>query len=160
MPEKDNNSHNEPELTDADRLVLSAVMDLIVPGVDELPGAGEMGLAKAAEELAGEEPKYGVSLMLVVEALALDPSARAEGGFAALDDEQRLAALRVLEANMAGYFDDFVDLVYIVYYSDERVHKRIGWRSGPLQPLGWEIPAWDPSVLEKVSKREPFWRKV
>ncbi len=151
---------NEAQLTDTDRLVLSAVMDLIVPAVDELPGAGEMGLAAAAEELAGKEAKYGLSLQRVMDALSLEPSARAEGGFAALDEEQRIAALRVLEVNMPRYFDDFVDLVYIVYYSDERVHKRIGWRSGPLQPLGWEIPAWDPSVLETVSKRKPFWRKV
>ena len=61
---------------------------------------------------------------------------------------------------MPKYFDKFVDLIYIVYYSDERVHQRIGWRSGPLQPLGWELPVWDPAILEKVSKREPFWRKV
>ncbi len=156
MPDND----NEPKLTDADRLVLSAVMDLVVPAVDELPGAGEMGLTDAAEELAGKEAKYGVSLRRIMDALSLDPSARAEGGFAALDEEQRIAALRVLEANMPGYFDDFVDLIYIVYYSDERVHERIGWRSGPLQPLGWEMPAWDPSVLETASKRKPFWRKV
>ena len=151
---------NETKLTDADRLVLSAVMDLIVPAVDELPGAGEMGLAAAAEEFAGKEPKYGVSLGRVMDALSLEPSARVEGGFAALDEEQRIAALKVLEANIPGYFDDFVDLIYIVYYSDERVHKRIGWRSGALQPLGWEMPAWDPAVLETVSKRKPFWRKV
>ncbi len=151
---------NETQLTDADRLVLSAVMDLIVPAVGELPGAGEMGLAQAAEELACKERKYGVSLRHVMEALSLEPSARAEGGFAALDADRRIAALRVLEANMPVYFDDFVDLVYIVYYSDDRVHKRIGWRSGPLQPLGWEMPSWDPSVLETVSKRKPFWRKV
>ena len=151
---------NETKLTDADRLVLSAVMDLIVPAVDELPGAGEMGLGKAVEELAGNETRYGVSLIRVLDALSLEPSARAEGGFAALDEDQRISALMVLEANMPGYFDDFVDLVYIVYYSDERVHKRIGWRSGPLQPLGWEIPAWDASVLETISKRKPFWRKV
>ena len=151
---------NETKLTDADRLVLSAVMDLIVPAVDELPGAGEMGLCKAAEELAGKEARYGMSLIRVLDALSLEPSARAEGGFAALDEDQRISALMVLEANMPGYFDDFVDLVYIVYYSDERVHRRIGWRIGPLQPLGWEIPAWDASVLETVSKRKPFWRKV
>ena len=115
---------------------------------------------RPAEEFAGKEAKYGVSLGRVMDALSLEPSARVEGGFAALDEEQRIAALKVLEANMPGYFDDFVDLVYIVYYSDERVHKRIGWRSGPLQPLGWEMPAWDPAVLETVSKRKPFWRKV
>ncbi len=148
------------KISDADRLVLSAVMDLIVPPVDDLPGAGEMGLAENAEELAGRIADYGEGLHRVLEALSLDPSARAEGGFVALEEDQRTAALTALEATMPKYFDKFVDLIYIVYYSDERVHTRIGWRSGPLQPLGWELPPFDPSILETVSKREPFWRKA
>lgn len=147
-------------MTDADRLVLSAAMDLIVPPADDLPGAGEMGLAATAEELAERIETYGEALHRVLEALSLDPSARAEGGFAALEEDQRIAALSALEASMAKHFDKFVDLVYIVYYGDERVHKRIGWRSGPLQPLGWELPQFDPSILDTVSKRKPFWRKV
>ena len=154
MPDSDKN------LTDADRLVLKAVMDLIVPAVDDLPGAGELGLAAQAEELTERVYDYRGPLLDVLDALSLEPSARAEGGFAALDDEQRTTALNVLEASMPKRFDMFVDLVYIVYYSDERVHQRIGWRSGPLQPLGWEIPPWDPSILETVSQREPFWRNV
>ncbi len=147
-------------LTDSDRLTLKAAMDLIVPAVDDLPGAGSMGLVGSLEELAERTADYGQALGRVMEALSLDPSARAEGGFSALDGEQQTAALRVLETSMPKSFDAFVDLVYIVYYSDERVHKRIGWRSGALQPLGWEMPAWDASILETVSKREPFWRKV
>ena len=147
-------------LTDSDRLTLKAAMDLIVPAVDDLPGAGSMGLVGNLEELAARTSDYGQALGRVMEALSLDPSARAEGGFSALDEEQQTAALEVLEANMPKSFDVFVDLVYIVYYSDERVHRRIGWRSGPLQPLGWEMPAWDASILETASKREPFWRKV
>ena len=147
-------------LTDAERLVLDAVMDLIVPAVDDLPSAGEMELADEAQDLAASLPTYGEALRRIMDALALEPSVRVEGGFAALDEEQRMSAIKVLEANMPKYFDKFVDLIYIVYYSDERVQQRIGWRSGPLQPLGWELPAWDPSILEKTSKREPFWRKV
>ena len=147
-------------MTDADRLVLTLAMDLIVPPVDDLPGAGEMGLSANVEELAERVKDYGTALHRVLEALSLDPAVRAEGGFMALEDEQRIAALDVLESSLSNYFDKFVDLVYIVYYSDERVHKRIGWRSGALQPLGWEMPAFDPSILETVSKREPFWRKV
>jgi hypothetical protein len=154
MPETKNN------LTDADRIMLKSVMDLIVPAVDDLPGAGEMGLGADAEKLALRVEDYGEALQRVLDALSLDPTARAEGGFAALDEEQQVAALKVLEANMPKHFDNFVDLVYIVYYSHEQVHKRIGWRSGPLQPLGWELPPFDPSILETVSKRRPFWRKV
>lgn len=147
-------------LTDSDRVTLKLAMDLIVPAVDDLPGAGSMGLVGNLEQLAERTSDYGKALERVMDALSLDPSSRAEGGFSALDEEQQTAALKVLETSMPKHFDVFVDLVYIVYYSDERVHKRIGWRSGPLQPLGWEMPAWDPSILETVSKREPFWRKV
>ena len=103
-----------------------------------------MGLASNAEELATRIPKYGLATRRVLDAIALDPSARAEGGFAALDQDQRNSALKTLEASIPETFDNFVDLIYIVYYSDERVHKRIEWRTGPLQPLGWELPPFNP----------------
>lgn len=154
MPDRERN------LTDSDRIVLKAVMDLVVPAVDDLPGAGDMGLAGNVEELTGRRPEYRDALSAVLDALSLDPSVRAEGGFTALEEDQRLAALHALEAAMPAKFDVFIDLIYIAYYSDERVHKRIGWRSGPLQPLGWELPKFDPSVLETVSQRKPFWRKA
>ena len=101
------NNDNGTELSDADRLVLSAVMDLIVPAVDELPGAGEMGLADAAEEFAGKEGKYGVALARVMDALSLEPSARAEGGFAALDEEQRTRGVAGIGSEHAGVFRRF-----------------------------------------------------
>ena len=154
MPDTDTN------LTDADRQLLKSVMDLIVPAVDDLPGAGEMGLVENAVDLANRVADFSNALRRTLDALTLDPSARAEGGFEALDEEQRFAALKVLESSMPTVFDKFVDLVYVVYYNDERVHERIGWRTGPLQPLGWDLPPFDPAVLETVSKREPFWRKV
>ena len=150
----------DTKLTDAELQLLKLAMDLIVPAVDELPGAGEMGLADNAVDLANRVPEFGDALKRTLDALALDPSARAEGGFAALDEEQRTAALMVLESSMPAVFDKFVDLVYVAYYSDERVHKRIGWRTGALQPLGWELPPFDPAILENVSKRKPFWRKA
>ncbi len=146
--------------TDTDRQLLKSVMSLVIPSVEELPGAGDMDLVPSAEELANRKPVYGIALRRILDALYLDPSPRAEGGFAALDEDQQIEALKFLEANMPRYFDKFIDLIYIVYYSDSRVHERIGWRNGPLQPMGWEMPQFDPSILETVSKREPFWRKV
>lgn len=150
----------DTDLNDTDRLLLKSAMDLIVPAVDDMPGAGEMGLADNAVDLANRSSDFGEALRRILDALSLDPSVRAEGGFAALDEEQRISALQALESSMPATFDKFVDLVYIVYYSDERVHSRIGWRSGALQPLGWELPPFDPAILETVSKREPFWRKA
>ena len=153
-------TEHEQNLDDADRVLLKEAMDIIIPPVDDLPGAGEMGLAQNAEEIADRIPEYGLAVRRVVDALTLDPSARAEGGFTALEQDQRIDALKSIEASIPELFDKFVDIVYIAYYSDERVHNRIGWRSGPLQPLGWEHPPFDPEILETVAKRKPFWRKA
>ncbi len=149
----------ELKLTDADRVALKEVLDLIIPAIDHLPGAGEMGLAPEVEELATRFPRYGEALQLVMEALSLDPSVRAEGGFLALDAERQTDALQAIEAHMPSHFNQLVNVVYVAYYNDARVEKRIGWRGGALQPLGWEMEPWDPAILDTVAKRPPFWRK-
>ena len=50
-----------------------------------------MGLADEAEDLAARLPIYGEALRRIMDALALEPSVRVEGGFAALDEEQRMS---------------------------------------------------------------------
>lgn len=151
---------NNNRITDADRLTLAATMDHIIPPVDDLLGAGEMGLADQVEQIAQRIPRYNESLNRILDALSLEPIARIEGGFAALNSDQQLAAIKTVESSMEGHFINFIQMVYTAYYSDPRVHKRIGWRTGPLQPLGWDLEPFDTALLEKVSKREPFWRKA
>ena len=155
MPNTSNN-----DITDADRLTLAATMDHIIPPVDGLLGAGEMGLAEQVEQIARRIPRYKESLIRILDALSLEPIARAEGGFAALNSDQQIATIRTVESSMEAHFANFVQMVYTAYYSDSNVHKRIGWRTGALQPLGWDLEPFDTALLEKVSKREPFWRKA
>lgn len=153
-----NTSSND--MTDADRLTLTATMDHIIPPVDGLLGAGEMGLAEQVEQIAQRIPRYKESLIRILDALSLEPIARVEGGFAALNSDQQLAAIKTVESSMETHFVNFIQMIYTAYYSDPRVHNRIGWRTGPLQPLGWDLEPFDAALLEKVSKREPFWRKA
>ena len=122
---------DEMNMTDADRLLLKSAMNLIIPPVDDLPGAGELGLVDNAVELANREKDFGEALRRALSVFNLDPSVRAEGGFAALDEEQQVAVLKALEANLPAVFDKLVDLVYVVYYSDERVSQahRLAYRS-------------------------------
>lgn len=148
------------KLTDTDRIALSAAMDRMVPAVDDLPGAGEMGLANEVVKIAEQIPRYAVSLMRVIDALRLDPATRVSGGFMALESDQQVESLKAIESSLAADFNQFTNLIYLAYYSDARVHRRIGWRTGPLQPLGWVLPPFDEKILETVSKRKPFWRKV
>lgn len=150
----------EYNLTPADKVALAEVLDRIVPPVDDLEGAGGLGLVQSVDEISRRIARWRNGLLLVAEAVSLDPTARAAGGWTALDVDEQVASLKVIEDSLPAHFSNFVEAVYAAYYSDSRVHERIGWRSGAPQPSGWELPPWDPAVLETARKREPFWREA
>jgi hypothetical protein len=138
-------------LTDADRTVLRAVMDRLVPAVDDLPGAGAMGLVAEVEAMTGQHASFHHALVGLLDGLAVD-------GFAALPGPAQDEAIGAFEAAQPAIFNALLEVVYLAYYADERVHRRIGWRSGPLQPRGFELPPFDDAILDKTRQRPPFWR--
>ncbi|MSQ34421.1 MAG: hypothetical protein EXR57_01200 [Dehalococcoidia bacterium] len=149
----------EKQLTNADRMMLKTVLDRVIPPVDDLPGAGAMGLAAQVENIAGRVPRLHGSLIKMVGALSLDLHSHAKGGFNSLTTDQQDEALRTIESALPGEFGNFLELVFLAYYSDSRVHKRIGWHGRPPQPEGYEMEPFDEAILETARKREPFWRK-
>jgi hypothetical protein len=147
-------------LTDSDRRNMRVVMDRLIPVVDDLPGAGSMGLLVEIERMASEHERYRRSLVRFLDALTLDMSVQAEGGFMALDGERQDEAIREIEGSLGREFANVLEVVYIAYYSQPEVHTRVGWRTGPVQPLGFTLPPFDEVVLDTVRKREPFWRQA
>ena len=140
-------------LSEADRTVLRAVMDRLVPPVDELPGAGTMGLGTEVEAMMGQHSPFHRALVGLLDSLAAE-------GFATLAGSVQDDALRAFEAAQPVMFNALLELVYLAYYGDERVHRRIGWRTGPLQPRGFDLPPFDEAILDKTRQRQPFWRPV
>lgn len=140
-------------LTEAERAVLRAVMDRLVPPIDELPGAGAMGLAPEVETMAGQHAAFHRALVGLLDGLAAE-------GFAALPGPGQDGAIAAFENAQPTMFNTLLEAVYLAYYGDERVHRRIGWRTGPLQPLGFDLPPFDEAILDKTRRRSPFWRPV
>jgi hypothetical protein len=136
-----------------ERATLAAVMDRLVPPVDDLPGAGALGLAGTVESLAARHPPYGGALRAAMARLAGSDFLESAGP---VQDER----LRDLERSDTATFAAVLDLVYLAYYGDARVHRRIGWRGGPLQPAGFELAPFDEAVVETVRRRAPFWRRL
>lgn len=145
-------------LTDAEREGMKAAMDRLIPAVDELAGAGSMGLLRDVERMGAQHDRYGRSLLRFVRALSSVPSAAAD--FLARRPEQQDAAIKEFEAASPMDFANVLDLVYIAYYSRPEVHARIAWRTGPLQPQGFELPQFDESILDTVRQRAQFWRPI
>ncbi len=146
-------------LTKSGEESLRTVMDRLVPAVDDLPSAGSMGLMPEAVSIAARVPRLGESLVRVIGAISLDMHVHTRGGINALSPELQDEAIRTVEGVMPDDFANVLELVYLAYYADSRVHKRIGWHGRPPQPEGYELAPFDESLLETVRKRQPFWRK-
>ena len=86
-----------------------------------------MGLAPDVDSLARQHAPYHRALALFVERLAPTWSA-------ALPPAQQDALLRDLEAADGATFTAVLELVYLAYYGDSRVHRRVGWRADRCSP--------------------------
>jgi len=141
-------------------MTLKAVMDRMVPPVEDMPGAGSLGLAAEVERMAGRVPGLGSALRTTLDALSLDPAARVAGGFLALEGTAQDEAIRMIESALPEPFGTFLEMVYAAYYSDGQVHERIGWPPHPAQHSDSQPAPFDESALEQVRRRAPLWRPV
>ena len=147
-------------LTGAETQLLSSILDRVIPEIGQIPAAGQMEIEPSIVEIAEKAPRLEKALRRVIVAVSLDLLVCASGGFASLSPEEQDTAITKVQEAMPAIFKEFLEICYLAYYKDERVHARINWRSGPLQPEGFEMPPFDESVLEKVKKLEPFWRQT
>jgi hypothetical protein len=120
--------------------MLTAVLDTLLPGDADWPSAGSLdGMA--------------------VEAEAAPILAALPAGFAAGDE----ATLRAVEAAQPAAFERLVAAVYLAYYTHPAVRAALervtGYEARPPQPLGYELPPFDESLLATQRKRAPFWRQ-
>ena len=159
-------------LTDAQRELLTQVLDRIVPAGDGLPGAGECGVADFVESASGSKqgqdrrPRGGgnpSATRLLVDGLKLiemNAEHRASGAFAVLDGDAQDEVLRAVESESPEFFDELVRLTYVGYYSQPRIVAALGLEARPPQPLGFELEQADLSPLDNVRKRGPVYREA
>jgi len=134
--------------------LLTVAMDRVIPSIEDLPGAGSMGLAQEVIDRSQSDDRWTVALESVLTAL---PSAKA---FNALSGDDQDTALTTAETINLEAFGHLVDIIYTVYYMQPQVHARLNWHGRSPQPDGNQMPPWDESVLANIRTREPVWRQV
>lgn len=126
-------------------MTLDALLDTLLPGTADWPAAGSLD---------------GIAAQVATEAAPL--LAALPAGFATAGADAREAALRALEAAEPAAFERLVAAAYLAYYTHQTVRdaleRHCGYAARPPQPLGYDLPPFDETLLETQRRRAPFWR--
>ena len=144
----------------AQRQLLDAVLDRIIPPAENRPGAGALGVGSFVESVAVGEPGLIRLFMQGLAAIEIAAAERGTDGFAVLADEAKDTTLQSVEASHANFFGQLVLQVYNGYYTDLKVFDAIGYNT-PLPPVpGVKLELLDETLLEAQRQRPPFWTRV
>ncbi|MCH7712937.1 MAG: gluconate 2-dehydrogenase subunit 3 family protein [Chloroflexi bacterium] len=138
---------------------LTAALNRIIPVEGDMPGAGDLGVARFIEAAAAVSP---AKTRLFTQGLATIEvtSTRLTGkAFAAATGPEQDQTLESMESSQPAFFDELVRQAYNGYYTDPRVFEALGY-STPQPEIGGQPELMDESLLEKQRQRAPFWTKV
>ena len=136
----------------------SEVLDQLIPGSDDFPGAGELGVARHLEGVASTDPGLGRLLQDGLAAIESASRRMHSAAFAELGDDRKVEVLRAVEAESPQSFAMLVRHGYAGYYSNRRVIELMGLEVRPPQPLGFDLEPFDPATVEHVKERGKIWR--
>jgi len=145
---------------DADtRALLIAVLNRLVPPHDDLPGAGDLGVADAIERALAEDTALRRTFLDGLRAVEVEAR-----GFLGSDGEPKDEALRRVEAARPAFFGALVNHCYRGFYTHPRVLQHLeataGYAARPPQPVGHPLPPWRDALLARQRERAPFWRRT
>ena len=144
----------------AQRRLLDAALDRIIPPQGERPGAGALGVGDFVESVAAGEPGLIRLFVQGLSAVEIAAAERGPDGFAALSGEDQDAALRAVEASNAEFFDQLVLQAYNGYYTNSTVFEAIGYDLPSAPVSGAKVELLDETLLEAQRRRAPFWTRV
>src|SRR4051794_37524693 len=143
----------QPVLSDEQRALLRCVLNRVVPAAGALGGAGDLHVGASIERTLGESPRLR---RLFLDGLVGVALAAAGTEFCALTSERQIAVLQGVELTSPAFFTALVEHTYRGYYTHPAVLRVLGSR--PPQPIGYELPPFDPAILDRQRERAPFWR--
>ncbi len=132
-------------IADAERLILAAVADHLIPAAHGMPSA--------AEVLTDERLRF----VLAARPDLVEPLRRALAAGLAADPADRIAALASNDPSALGA----LQLAIVAgYYTDKRVRELIGYPGQEAITIrSWEVPSYvEDGLIDRVLARGPVWR--
>jgi Gluconate 2-dehydrogenase subunit 3 len=142
------------------QMLLSAVLNRLIPATDDFPGAGDLGIASYVDTVVG---CFADLRRLFAEGLthiAMASQALEGQEFIALADDHKDAVLRQVETLHPTFFEALVQHTYSGYYSHPTVIRLLGLEARPPQPRGYHLEPLDFTLLDNVKQRGPLYRQA
>lgn len=150
-----------PPVLDANqRGLLRSILNQIIPPHDDLPGAGDLDVGSSIERTLSESPRLRRLFLDGLLQIELTAHRQSAAPFVDAEPAQQIAVLEDVERTHPAFFVALVEHTYRGYYVLPNVHQAIGWAAHPPQPLGFDLPVFDPAILEQQRARAPFWRRT
>ena len=140
------------------QMLLSAVLNRLIPAADDFPGAGDLGIASYVDTVVG---RFAELRRLFAEGLthiALVSQAQQGQEFIALADDHKDAVLRQVETLHPVFFEALVQHTYSGYYSHPIVIRLLGLEARPPQPRGYHLEPLDLTLLDHVKQHGSLYR--
>ena len=141
-------------LSDEQRGLLADALNRIVPAQDEMPAAGDLGIAEFVESVAAGSSAKRRNLLEGLVRIELAAAERG-GAFASLSADAQTDALRAVQTTDPVFFQELVTQTYRGYYTNETVFGLLSYRAPNRE--GYDPIPFDESLLEPVRQRGQVW---
>jgi len=146
--------------TEAQRGLLTAALNRIIPPEGALPGAGDLGLVDFLGRVVDRDNRLRRLFNDGLAQIEIVAQRRQGKEFSRLSGTAMDATLQEVEASLPQFFDALVRQTYSGYYTNPEIFQLIGYSPPGPQPKGYQPELLDESLLEKQRQRSPFWRQV
>jgi len=139
--------------------LLTAVAATLIPAGDGMPAAAEVGAQDYLERLAEREPLVRESLARSLGRVK-DAAEHRGAPFERLEEDQRIALLRQVEATAPREFTALWYLVAEAYYLHPRVQPLLGHEIALTNSVGIRMKPFDEAMLERVKAMPKRYREI
>ncbi len=140
--------------------LINSVLNRIIPRHGEMPGAGELGVARHIDTVVGSSPELARLFGEGIARFSFISQQKHSLGFEELADDQKDDILSQVESEVPHFFDLLVHHAYNGYYTHPRVIELLGIDGRPPQPRGYQLEVGDLSGLERVKARGRAYREA
>jgi hypothetical protein len=171
--EKSGEAAQSSVLSDANRKLLRAAADEIIPATDGIPAATQVGAVEYIEVLLGKLPEIQKQVLAALTRIEEIGVSRFKLPFDQLTSAQRVRALQAFEKESArrsageslyqagnNLFATLRDLVYEGYYTSPKAWPQLGYEFHATNHKGPEMKPFDEAILAQVRKRPKNYREV